>query len=132
MYTRVIPGLLHITPSLERKGNYTERLPGMVSVSAGGVSTVIEATTADVSNKEAGVSTEISTEEALSGIPATFPPLRVGFVSKFFSEQVRTIIDVTPFALKTQNRLCNVSIRTWLWLCLAAFIYQSIRSISKY
>lgn len=86
MYTRASPGLLHITPSLERIGGYTERPAGVVSTES--VSTASEATATDASKKHAGGSTEISSG-ALLGSSTTLPPLRVGFVSKFFGDQVR-------------------------------------------
>ena len=89
MYTRASPGLLHLAPSLEREDGDAQ-IPADV-VSADSVLAADEATTAGTSMKEkegeAGVSTEIST---------LAPPLRVGFVSKFFGDQVSATVCLAP------------------------------------
>lgn len=126
MYTKASPGLLHIAPSLEKKDGYTEA--AAVVGSADGVSAAGETTTADAAMKEAGGSTEISTD-ALSGSSTAVPPLRVGFVSRFFGDQVRQFVNL---ALKPQKSLSEVDLKLFAAIfgikmsltSRSSFIYQ--------
>lgn len=85
IYTRASPGLFHIAPNLQNDaytgsntGPSVEGVPIAGETSAG-------ASTGHVVS--AGDSEDISTDTSAVP-PAT--PLRVGFVSKFFGEQVST------------------------------------------
>lgn len=86
MYIRASPGLLHIAPSLQKDG-YRGFDTGTVEDVPVAGETAASASSGSVLSDE-GPKDILTDMSAM----ATAPPLRLGFVSKFFGEQVSTLV----------------------------------------
>ncbi len=121
MYTRASPGLLHITPNLQADENaeathssaasevpVAEDSKKQTAAPSGTSNALLEQASPDVS-KEISTGTLLDPSPSQAGPASAFPPLRVGFVSKFFGDEVSDICSAKSDSPQVQGKGYNES-----------------------